>query len=76
MCRPTIRAGEAIRARTNYLLDPLPRAEYEQAVNQAHDQLTAVDFETCWSEGHVVSEETALLRPIVYLEEKQELSPP
>ncbi len=64
-------AGEAIRARSNYLLDPLPRAEYEQAVSQAHDQLTAVDFETCWSEAHVVSEEAALLRAIDYLEDKQ-----
>jgi tetratricopeptide (TPR) repeat protein len=67
-------AGEAIRAQSNYLLDPLAREEYEQAVQRARDHLAAL-FEQAWQEGATLTEEEAIHRAIAYLERTQAQGP-
>jgi hypothetical protein len=61
--------GEAVRAQSGYVLDPLPWAEYEHAVQNARGQLGDDSFSRLWQEGQTLTdEEAALRRAIEYLE--------
>jgi tetratricopeptide (TPR) repeat protein len=59
--------GEAVRAQSNYLLDPVARDEYEQAVQRTRENLTA-RFDVAWQEGATLTEEEAVRHAIDYLE--------
>ncbi|MBL8161163.1 MAG: helix-turn-helix domain-containing protein [Anaerolineae bacterium] len=62
--------GESARAQSGYLLDPLPCAEYEQAVQKTREQLGDALFDPAWKAGQVSTEEAALLYTVEYLQSK------
>lgn len=63
-------AGEAVRAQSGYLIDPLPRAEYESAVSQIRSKLGEAAFMAAWQAGQALSGEAALLLTIDILQWK------
>ena len=65
-------AGEKVRLQSNYVLDPLPRREYEHAVQNTREQLGAADFDHAWHAGQSWTEEAALLHAVEYLHSKLE----
>jgi tetratricopeptide (TPR) repeat protein len=64
--------GETVRAQSGYLIDPLPRAEYEQAVQKTREHLGDALFDPAWQAGQTSTEEAALLHAVEYLQSKLE----
>jgi hypothetical protein len=60
-------AAEALREQSGYLLEPLTRAEYEEAAAQVRAQLDPAVFETAWAEGHAMTEEEAINSALGYM---------
>ena len=61
-------AAEALREQNGYLLEPLPRAEYKEAVAQARAPLYPLVFETAWGEGQAMTEAEAITFALGYLQ--------
>ena len=61
-------SAESLREQNNYLLEPLPRAEYEEAVAQVRAQLDPATFEAAWTEGQVMTEAEAITSALSYLQ--------
>lgn len=59
---------EALRAQNGYLLEPLPRAEYEEAVAHVRTQLEIGAFKAAWAEGHAMTEAEAVASALYYLQ--------
>jgi predicted ATPase/DNA-binding SARP family transcriptional activator len=60
-------AVEALREQDNSLLEPLPQAEYEEAVVYVRMQLETGAFEAAWAEGHTMTEAEAVASALRYL---------
>jgi len=61
-------AAESLREQNGYLLEPLPRAEYEEAVEQVRAQLDPAVFEAAWAEGQAMTEAEAITSALGYLQ--------
>jgi predicted ATPase len=61
-------AVEALRNQFGLLLEPLPRAECEEAIAQVRAQLDPAVFETAWAEGQALTEEEAITSTLGYLQ--------
>jgi len=48
-------AAESLRQNDGYLLEPLPRAEYEETLARVRAQLDPTVFETAWAEGQAMT---------------------
>jgi len=59
---------EALGEQIGYLLEPLPRAEYEEVVAQVRAQLKTGDFESAYTEGHAVTEAEAVASALSYVQ--------
>src|SRR6266516_5863919 len=59
---------EALREQDGYLLEPLPRAEYEGEVAHVRTQLETGAFEAAWAEGHGMTEAEAVASALCYLQ--------
>ena len=64
---------EALREQSGSLLEPLPRAEYKEAVAQVRTQLEDGAFEAAWAEGHAMTEAEAVASALSYLQAHFEL---
>jgi len=58
----------ALRKQNGSLLEPLPQAEYEEAIAHLRMQLETVAFEATWAEGHVMTEAEAVSSALCYLQ--------
>jgi predicted ATPase/transcriptional regulator with XRE-family HTH domain len=65
-------AGEAVRAQVGYVLEPLPRAEYEQAVAETRGQMGEAAFQHAWAEGQALNEADAVAEALAYVEKLSE----
>jgi len=63
-------AAESLREQSAYLFEPLPRAEYEEAVAQLPAQLDPAVFEAAWAVGQAMAEAEAIVSALVYLRTK------
>ncbi len=61
-------AAEALRDQSGYLLEPLPRAEYEEVVAKVQMQLETGIFDAAWGEGQGMTEEVATAFALGYLQ--------
>jgi predicted ATPase/DNA-binding SARP family transcriptional activator/tetratricopeptide (TPR) repeat protein len=61
-------AAESLREQNGYLLEPLPRAEYNEAVAQVRAPLDPLVFETAWREGHAMAEAEAITFALGYVQ--------
>ncbi len=61
-------AAESLREQNGYLLEPLPRAEYEEAIAQVRAQLDPAGFETAWVEGQAMTEAEVVTAALDYLQ--------
>lgn len=61
-------AVEALREQDGYLLEPLPRTEYEEALAHVRTQLETGAFEAAWAEGHAMTEAEAVASVLCYLQ--------
>jgi tetratricopeptide (TPR) repeat protein len=59
---------EALREQFGYLLEPLPRAEYEEAVVHIRTQLETEVFKAIWTEGYAMTEAEAVTSALSYLQ--------
>jgi tetratricopeptide (TPR) repeat protein len=59
---------EALQEQNGYLLEPLPQAEYEEAVAHVRTQLETGAFEAAWAEGHAMTEAEAVASALCYLQ--------
>lgn len=59
-------AAETLRNQFGYLLEPLPHAEYEEAVASVRAQLHAAAYETLWMEGYTMTEAEATTSALGY----------
>jgi tetratricopeptide (TPR) repeat protein len=62
-------AGEVVREKVGYMLEPLPHAEYEQAVGETRAQMGEAAFEQAWAEGQALSENDAIAGALAYVEQ-------
>ena len=80
-------AAEALRNQFGYLLEPLPYAEYEEAVAKVQTHLDTAVFEAAWAKGHAMTEAEATTSALGYVhsqlnvmgsrsEEQTDLMPP
>ncbi len=67
-------AAEALREQNGYLLEPLPRAEYKEAVAQVRAPLDPFVFETAWGEGQAMTEAEAITFALGYLQTQFDLN--
>jgi predicted ATPase/DNA-binding SARP family transcriptional activator len=58
---------EALRGQGGYLLEPLPQAEYEEAVADVRLQLEPEAFSTAWAAGLTMTEAGAITSALSYL---------
>ncbi len=61
-------AVESLREQNGYLLEPLPRAEYEEAIAQLRAQLDPAVFEAAWAEGQAMTEAEVVTAALDYLQ--------
>jgi predicted ATPase/tetratricopeptide (TPR) repeat protein len=61
-------AAESLREQNGYLLEPLPRAEYEEAISQVRAQLDPAVFETAWADGQAMTEAEVVTAALEYLQ--------
>jgi predicted ATPase/transcriptional regulator with XRE-family HTH domain/tetratricopeptide (TPR) repeat protein len=61
-------AAESLREQNGYLLEPLPRAEYEEAISQVRAQLDPAVFETAWAEGQAMTEAEVVTAALEYVQ--------
>jgi tetratricopeptide (TPR) repeat protein len=59
---------EALWEQDGYLLEPLTRTEYEEAVAQVRTQLETAVFEAARAEGHAMTEAEAVASALCYLQ--------
>src|SRR6266568_7568635 len=60
-------ADEALRNQFGLLLEPLPRAECEEAIAQVRAQLDPAVFETAWAKRQAMTEAEAITSALDYL---------
>jgi tetratricopeptide (TPR) repeat protein len=58
---------EALREQDGYLLEPLPQAEYGEAIAHLRMQLETEVFEAAWTEEHALTEAEAVAFALCYL---------
>jgi predicted ATPase/DNA-binding NarL/FixJ family response regulator/DNA-binding XRE family transcriptional regulator len=61
-------AAESLREQNGYLLEPLPRAEYEEAIARVRAQLDPAVFETAWAEGQAMTEAEVVTTALDYVQ--------
>src|SRR5262249_31139291 len=61
-------AAESLREQNGYLLEPLPRAEYEETLAQVRAQLGPAAFETAWAEGQAMTEAEVVTAALDYVQ--------
>jgi len=61
-------AAESLREQNGYLLEPLPRAEYEEAIARVRAQLDPAVFETAWAEGQAMTVAEVVTAALDYLQ--------
>jgi len=61
-------AAESLREQIGYRLEPLPRAEYEEAIVQLRAQLDPAVFEAAWAEGQAMTEAEVVISALDYLQ--------
>ena len=61
-------AAESLREQDGYLLEPLPRAEYEEALAQVRAQLDPTAFETAWAEGQAMAGAEVVITALEYVQ--------
>lgn len=60
-------AAESFGEQHGYRLEPLPRAEYEEAATHVRTQLDPAAFETAWAKGQAMTEAEAITSALDYL---------
>jgi predicted ATPase/DNA-binding SARP family transcriptional activator len=61
-------AAETLREQDGFLLEPLPRAEYEEAIAHVRTRLETAAFEAAWAEGQAMTETEAVAFALFYLQ--------
>jgi tetratricopeptide (TPR) repeat protein len=61
-------AAEALRDQSGYLLEPLPRTEYEEAIALVRAQLDPAVFEAAWAEGQAMTEAEVVTSALNYVQ--------
>jgi tetratricopeptide (TPR) repeat protein len=61
-------AAESLREQNNHLFEPLPRAEYEEAIAQVRAHLDPAVFETAWADGQAMTEAEVVTAALEYVQ--------
>jgi predicted ATPase/DNA-binding CsgD family transcriptional regulator len=60
-------AAEALREQNGYLLEPLPRVEYSEAIAEVQKYLDTTVFEVAWAKGQAMAEAEAIIFALDYV---------